>query len=194
MSSELEIEFKNLLTEIEYQKLLRHFQVTSEQCWEQENHYYDTPDFKLKKQHSALRIRILPESAEMTLKTPHQSYLLETTNLLSKETALKIINSEKITPRGDLLTKLNEFNVHEHNLEKKVALTTLRYEKELENGLLVLDKSIYNGKTDFELELEVQDPIAGEQLFEDILSQFAIPKRNTPNKIQRAYKSYFSTD
>lgn len=53
----IEIEFKNMLTKEEYELLLTHFQVGKEDLFEQENHYFDTSDFALKANHSALRIR-----------------------------------------------------------------------------------------------------------------------------------------
>lgn len=189
MSNQMEIEFKNLLTEKEYQQMMAYFHVTDDQCWEQENHYYDTPDFKLKSMRSALRIRILPETAEMTLKTPFQGFLLESTDLISRESALKMTKGEKIIPFGDVLQKLDELDIDKRTLERKMALTTLRYERVWKNGLLVLDKSTYVGTTDFELEYEVQDPIEGEHVFQKLLDQFDIPKRKTPNKIRRAFQA-----
>lgn len=189
MSNEVEIEFKNLLTEQEYTRLMSHFQASKDQCWVQENHYYDTPDLQLKKRHSALRIRVLPQTAEMTLKTPHGPHLLESTEPLSKETAFKIINNKKLVPLGDVAVKLAELGIEERSLEPITTLTTLRYEKQLADGLLVLDKSTYNEQTDFELELEVTDSIIGKRLFHSLLTQFSIPERPTPNKIHRAFNS-----
>lgn len=57
MSETIEIEFKNLLTKVEYEKLLNAFNVKDEQIICQTNHYFDTPDFTLKDLGSALRIR-----------------------------------------------------------------------------------------------------------------------------------------
>ena len=48
MSEEIEIEFKNLLTEKEYQTLLYSFNATENELFTQINSYFDTPDWDLK--------------------------------------------------------------------------------------------------------------------------------------------------
>jgi len=53
---ELEIEFKNLLSEQEYLSLFTHYASTKQPIW-QANDYFDTPDFELRKKGAALRIR-----------------------------------------------------------------------------------------------------------------------------------------
>lgn len=70
MTQQIEIEFKNNLTKTEYTNLLKNLNLSENDCYTQENHYYDTTDWKLKNKHSALRIRLFTSSAELTLKTP----------------------------------------------------------------------------------------------------------------------------
>ena len=48
-----------------------------------------------------------------------------------------------------------DFNILENELKVLGNLTTYRLETEYQNELLVLDKSEYLGKTDYELEFEV---------------------------------------
>ena len=67
MSQNIEIEFKNMLTEDEFHKFLTHFQITSTDFFKQENHYFDTKDFALKEHGCALRIREKKDRFEMTL-------------------------------------------------------------------------------------------------------------------------------
>ena len=50
MSTNLEIEFKNMLSESEYQQLLNQFSIDEEQIWTQKNVYFDTKAFDLKRQ------------------------------------------------------------------------------------------------------------------------------------------------
>lgn len=57
MVQELEIEFKNLLTKEEFHRLADFFQLTEKDFAEQENYYFDTKYFALKKHGAALRIR-----------------------------------------------------------------------------------------------------------------------------------------
>ncbi|WP_368895813.1 CYTH domain-containing protein, partial [Priestia megaterium] len=45
MKQEIEIEFKNIVTKEEFDRLRSHFQLTEDQFVSQENHYFDTPAF-----------------------------------------------------------------------------------------------------------------------------------------------------
>src|SRR5699024_12555003 len=77
-----EIEFKNLLTNDEYLELLdKEFPDDSNQRRKkaiyQTNYYYDTSNKDLKKQNSALRIRITDSMNEMTLKVTNKDFLME---------------------------------------------------------------------------------------------------------------------
>ena len=64
MSTNLEIEFKNMLNVTEYKKLLNEFSINEEQIWTQKNIYFDTPSSQLKKQEAALRIRVKSSTYE----------------------------------------------------------------------------------------------------------------------------------
>ena len=65
------------------------------------------------------------------------------------------------------------------------SLETIRYEKEDEIGLLALDESHYFGKTDFELEVEVEDFEKGKENFLDFLKQHKIDYKPGKSKIAR---------
>src|SRR5688572_17446881 len=96
MSQNIEIEFKNIITKSEFEKLINHFGLVEESFFTQENHYFDTPDFALKNQGSALRIRKKNEKYELTLKQPHPDGLLETNKTLDQRTAEKIFETGEI--------------------------------------------------------------------------------------------------
>ena len=70
MSTNLEIEYKSLLSLAEYDQLKNLF--THVTPVRQTNHYLDSKDFKLRKKKLALRIRTFDKSAEMTLKVPQE--------------------------------------------------------------------------------------------------------------------------
>ena len=70
MSTNLEIEYKSLLSLAEYDQLKKLF--THVTPVRQTNHYLDSKDFKLRKKKLALRIRTFDKSAEMTLKVPQE--------------------------------------------------------------------------------------------------------------------------
>jgi uncharacterized protein YjbK len=187
MEQELEIELKNIVTEKEFQTLTRHFSVTEDQFKSQTNYYFDTQDFKLKKEGCALRIRHKEDTYTFTLKEPHGDGLLESNETLMEDDALQFINGDTIHS-SDLLQHLEEkYGIACSDLSSLGALKTSRYEQSFQSGLLVFDHSMYLGVEDFELEYEVTNRKQGEAEFEALLHEFNIPKRQTRNKIQRFF-------
>ena len=85
MSQELEIEFKNMLTKKEFEKIKSYYQFSSEQFVIQKNHYYDTPSFSLKEKGAALRIREKQQRFVLTLKEPAPVGLMETHQVLAEK-------------------------------------------------------------------------------------------------------------
>lgn len=96
MSQELEIEFKNILEEVEYRQLLTAFSISEDRKIIQENFYFDTPEFSLKGVGAALRIRKKNGICTLTLKQPVKRGLLETHQVLSKEEAEQMLNGGNI--------------------------------------------------------------------------------------------------
>nr|WP_263328319.1 CYTH domain-containing protein [Neobacillus sp. Marseille-Q6967] len=187
MSETLEIEFKNLLTKAEYNRLLKEFNITSEEIFTQENYYFDTPDFRLKELTSALRIRRKKDQYELTLKQPAEVGLLETTQLLSEDEYQSAIHSS-LLPIGVVLDRIIEMGISPNDIEYFGLLKTNRVEFSYINGLLVFDHSFYLTKEDYEVEYESEDYQQGLSVFLQFLDQYAIPKRKTENKIQRFYQ------
>lgn len=187
MNQELEIEFKNLLTESEYSTLLTYFNFAENNFFTQENYYFDTPDFQLKEKSAALRIRMKDAHAEITLKTPQGDHLLETNQTISIEEAEKMIKNKTFVLPDVIQQTLVEINISSSSVHLHTTLKTKRAEKKVERELVVLDQSWYGDQTDYELEVETDDPERGERFFLSVLKQFSIPKRETPNKIQRAF-------
>lgn len=186
MSQNIEIEFKNMLTKDEYEKLMEFFQIKSGDIFSQENHYFDTPDFALKAQGSALRIRYKSGRFVMTLKQPCPEGLLETNQSLTPEEANQAITTGKL-PEGMVKDLVRKMNVPFESLEYFGSLVTERSELPYEGGLLVFDHSYYLNKEDFELEYEVENYAHGEKIFRQFLKEHNIPKRETKNKIYRFY-------
>ncbi|MGP7817253.1 CYTH domain-containing protein [Niallia sp. 01092] len=186
MSQNIEIEFKNMLTKQEYLSLIEYFQIDEKDFFQQENHYFDTSDFLLKQQKSALRIRKKQDAYELTLKQPHKEGLLETNKLLTKEESDIIFQTGKINFEP-FVSILLGMNINPDKICYFGSLTTVRAEKEFGNGLLVLDHSFYLNEEDYELEYEVSDAKEGQVYFEKLLQSCQIPKRKTKNKVQRFY-------
>lgn len=188
MATNLEIEFKNMLTEQEYQQLLNKFSINEEQVWTQKNVYFDTPASQLKKLEAALRIRVKNSTYELTLKTKQAVGLLETNQMITKQD-YQALKYDHILVKGPVYEALESLNVDLNQLQVITDLTTKRAEVPYKEGLLVLDKSFYSDVIDYELEYEVKDYEVGLNHFNELLASHHIPTRPTENKIKRATKA-----
>ena len=186
MSQNIEIEFKNLLTKAEYERILVAFNISDNQIFTQENLYFDTVDFALKNTKSALRIRKKGTDYVMTLKQPREIGLLETNQTLTSEEVSAAIHNGRL-PEGQIKQLVEENNIPFSKIEYFGSLVTNRAEIVYEKGLLVLDHSIYLQQEDYEIEYEVEDYQEGLINFHALLNRFKIPERYTENKVQRFY-------
>ena len=184
MTKELEIEFKNMLTKKEYRRLSEDFAAFHNGPVTQHNHYFDTVDFQLKEQLSALRIRNKSGRFECTLKVPAAVGHYEITDKLTKEQARRMLEMEAFEA-AEVSAALQELNIPSTALKPIGTLTTHRVEFEYLEGLLVIDHSEYNGREDFELEFEVADAESGQERFLNFLKQQEIPNRPAKKKIVR---------
>ncbi|MBO0473995.1 CYTH domain-containing protein [Enterococcus ureasiticus] len=185
MSENLEIEFKTLLSIEEFSRTIDYFQLKEEQFFTQTNYYFDSADFQLKKKHIGLRVRTLPNNAEITLKIPEKVGLLEINDALSIEEAHRIVESATLPNSGNVYNKLTNLGINKDDLRLIGSLTTKRAEIKFPQGLLALDESWYNEQHDFELELEVDDAVNGKRDFLALLDTLTIKESPSPNKIQR---------
>lgn len=187
MSTNLEIEYKSLLSLAEYDQLKRLF--THITPVRQTNHYLDSPDFKLRRKKLALRIRTFDKDAEMTLKVPQEVGNIEYNIALTLDEAHQLLDARDITcgstDLSEICDLLQERDVNLSEITLIGSLTTIRYEQELAIGLCALDKNDYLGHTDFELELEVEDNVQGKKDFFDFLEKNHIEYRFSKSKVVR---------
>ncbi|WP_156288892.1 CYTH domain-containing protein [Oceanobacillus salinisoli] len=188
MAQEIEIEFKNLLTKEEFEKLLYKLPFPKHSV-KQTNYYFETKNFSLKDKGSALRIREKAGKYQLTLKEPHELGLQETHDELTEEEAKQWMNGN-IIPKYNTSKQLKNLGIKLEDLVYYGSLTTERREVTYKDVLIVLDYSTYNKKEDFEFELEAQDKHTGLQTFDALLQEFHIQKKNTPNKIERFFASF----
>ncbi|TWT04841.1 CYTH domain-containing protein [Planomicrobium sp. CPCC 101079] len=188
MTKELEIEFKNMLTQEKYEELLSFFKFQPSNAVTQENQYFDTRDFQLKEKRCALRIRKKSDRYECTLKIPAQEGNFEITDLLTAQEAQNIQHAVSFDAI-EVLQALTEQGIDWKALRPIGTLVTHRIEFEYNGGLLVLDHSLYNGQEDFEVEYEVTDAAAGQQKFNRFLTEHDIPVHPADKKIARFMKA-----
>ncbi|MFC4320630.1 CYTH domain-containing protein [Litchfieldia salsa] len=187
MTQELEIEYKNILTSQEFNHIKNFFNIQNSHFIEQENHYFDTKDFTLKNNQSALRIRVKADRHTLTLKQPQPVGLLETHEPLTTKQVSSLLSGESKI-EGKIYSILQEMGINPELLQYFGSLKTSRAEIPYKNGVLVLDHSFYLNVEDYELEYEVEDAKEGFQHFQDLLAHLKIPTRHTENKIQRFYR------
>lgn len=187
MSTQIEKEFKNLLTKEEYEQLLVHYQLDESAAIHQTNTYYDTDDRQLQSLKMGLRIRTYDDDAELTLKVLLQeNEQLEITDALSLVEANQLISDKKIKNAGHVASMLKKETIDLDRLKPVGQLSTVRHTFSGEGGVYFLDKSYYQDQKDYELEFETEDLEKGLILFNTFLTHHEIKERKTTQKIQRA--------
>lgn len=185
MNQEIEIEYKVLLSETKFNKILITLDFPKEPIT-QTNYYFETPDFKLKKHNSALRIRKKNSDYIVTLKEPHPQGILETHDYISESDFNYAIN-ENVLNAPNCIHQLNKRNISIIDIKYMGFLTTERYEFSKDHLIYVLDKSFYNNKIDYELEIEAPSKTIGLNKFNELISKFNIKKLSPVTKIERFF-------
>jgi|SRR5690625_1506455 len=187
MTQEIEIEYKNLLTKDEFNLLLANLPFPKD-SQTQINYYFETEDLALRSQSAALRIRKKNGDYQLTLKEPHPEGLLETHDFLTEKEAFSWLHGN-IIEKTHVIKQLKNLLIPYEELLYFGKLTTERREVNYKNVLIVLDISSYNGKIDYEFELEAPSKKIGIEVFNDLLQKNDIIIKETPNKIERFFSS-----
>ncbi|HEX6594532.1 MAG TPA: CYTH domain-containing protein [Bacillota bacterium] len=182
---EIEIEFKNLLTKEEYKRLYTALPFPR-RAQTQINYYFDTAQFSLQNEQCALRIRKKNNSYRLTLKEAHEYGVLETHDSLTENIAVQWIQGNVIA-QPNTTKQLNKMSISPEDLRYYGSLTTRRREYKENDLLYVLDHSTYNNREDYELEIEAPCEEVGIRAFHQLLKQYTILKKKTPNKIERFF-------
>lgn len=186
MNEHIEIEYKILLDENTFYRILQDYQSLIQRDYIQVNYYFTNTILQQKKY--MLRIREKDNSFELTLKRPIKNYRLETNVLLTPEEKDDFFSHRPIT--NEIIDLLKEDNINPLELENQFSLKTHRYDIILPEGILSLDENTYCQKHDYELEFEVNDEQEGYQQFLNIIHQYGLDyTKNCPSKIQRVLAS-----
>ncbi|MBU5468512.1 CYTH domain-containing protein [Virgibacillus sp. MSJ-26] len=187
MSQEIEIEFKNLLTKEEFNQI-RTYLSFPDKGIVQTNYYFETKDFSLKNNHAALRIREKSGEYTLTLKQPEGQGLLETHDCLTRVETDEWLSGHPVS-KPHTAKQLADMDIDPSNLIYYGSLTTTRLEYNHKGFIYVLDDSHYNNHSDYELEIEAPSYDVGLTTFNQLLTTLSIPRRKTPNKIERFFSS-----
>src|SRR5699024_3832273 len=139
------------------------------------NYYFEAPDLKHKQINSVLRTREKNSHSIATLKEPHKIGILETQDKLSEDTCQQSIKNN-ILFASNCSKQHKMQNISLDTIKNIYCLTTERYEYKENNLIYVLDKSFYNNKVDYELEIEAPSQEIGSHIFNQLISRFDIKK------------------
>ncbi|SDN20280.1 CYTH domain-containing protein [Alkalicoccus daliensis] len=190
MSQEIEIEFKQLIDEDTFNKMLQFYPVNA--SFKQINHYFETEQMLLKKNGAALRVREKEEELVLTLKQPHETGLLETHQAIGVN-SFHALKEKGLLPQGETTEQLISLCGQMPHLRYLGSLETVRSEADLPEGTLVLDRSDYAGVTDFELEFECTDAEEGKKFFFELLQSWSLTWNEPDNKIARFYRAAYES-
>lgn len=175
MIQNLEIEYKTLLTQKQYQQLMDVFGFP--EPLRQDNYYYDTADHALLRQQAMCRIRNLDNGFLFTYKENHVEGVLE---YEKKLTELSLVDDE-------LIVFFASKDIRVDALALLASSTTFRSVKCDDLGLWCLDRNIFAETTDYELEYEiVLDPDSAFHRYRAVLAQMNIDYQAARPKFLRS--------
>ena len=178
----LEIEFKILINQETYEKIIADYQSKQIDEYSQTNYYLFHDE--LDKRRYSLRIRYKKGKYELTLKTPHDKGLNEYNLDIDEKIKEQIFHHQKVSNK--IFDFLEKENIHCEDLICGSYLTTYRHDIPLDNGLLSIDRNEYNHHVDYEIEFEVCDYEKGLKQFQQIIEPYGfIYKENCLSKIRR---------
>ncbi|GHV98432.1 adenylate cyclase [Lactobacillus nasalidis] len=195
MSKNREIEAKVALDQKSYAAIIAAYPVKSD--FKQSNHYFDLPDWQLKADHSALRIRCFSDRAEETIKVPIQKLQQTYHESLEINDDLTLAQAEQLLKDGrpDLDGSVGKY-LKEHYPDRTDQLRLFSWSKTHRtllagpNGCeLTLDHTSYpDGYQDWEMEIENDSPAAIKEALAEIKRRFSLEVKsaNNQSKIARA--------
>ena len=188
MNEHLEIEYKILLTEEIYEKIVSDYKSAITSIYSQTNFYFTHP--LLSKHKMMLRIREKGIHYELTLKRPYQGHNIETNVALTKQEKDDFINH--LDMHNEIIEILSQYGINYQDLKQEYSLTTVRTDIQLKEGVLSLDKNTYtNQMVDYELEFEVNNQETGYQKFLDIIKPYHLNySHNCESKFKRVLKNH----
>ena len=179
MTKNIEIEFKTVVEKDKYEHLLKTFKLENN-VFKQINYYFDTDDFDLNQKQMVLRIRQKGEYRfKVTLKCQGLQGAFESHIVITKEKAEEMIEHGFKTK--DFFDEIDYF------VEFRASIENYRVSTPYEGGILFLDRCLYCGVEDYEIEYEVNSYDEGKMIFESFLQKHGIELLPTRRKSERAF-------
>lgn len=184
-----DVEFKSLLNEKEYNKLIEYFNGAKSDY--QTNHYFDTKRFSLKALNTSLRVR-QREDYELTFKRK-KGYSTDIKSVIISKEDFKALRETGVVVQEELANDISNL-IKDQKLVNFLSLSTLRHYIPYGSGILNIDKSEYVGITDYEIEFSSKSYHQGKADFIKIISDFGIQYKKSEKKIKRAFNALKNLD
>lgn len=154
MSKNIEIEAKVLIEKDGYDQLVEKFSSVDNKVYRQDNYYIDTPNFDVVENKMGLRVRRKDNGyIEMTVKDKLKEGKLEVNQELSEEQFAGFLAGK--LPSGEVLDYIQKrVPIKLDELKFYAELITYRLDLNYKSSLISIDKSLYNGIIDYEVEAE----------------------------------------
>ena len=154
MSKNIEIEAKVLIEKDGYDQLIEKFSSVNNKVYRQDNYYIDTPNFDVVENKMGLRVRRKDNGyIEMTVKDKLEEGKLEVNQELTEEQFAGFLVGK--IPTGEVLHYIQKrAPIKLDELKCYAILITYRLDLHYKNSLISIDKSLYNGIIDYEVEAE----------------------------------------
>lgn len=186
MSTNLEIEYKRDLVKEEYEKLISNFDASK--IYKQTNYYLDDKNHSISKSKCGLRIRKINDEIELTLKVDKKEGKLEINQQIPN-----ISIKSFIFPDGEVKQYLEtKLGIKIKNIYPLGKLITNRLDIEFKSSLISIDKSEYNGITDYEIECEDNSMEIASCNLNEFLDKYQIKSQSsTGSKLKRFLKTLY---
>lgn len=183
MSRNVEIESKGELKESEYLYLYNKYK--DNDFYLQINNYIDDDNLIIRQKKCGLRIREIKGRYELTLKVSLEVGKLEINQDIDEEIFAKYIDFN-IFPDGEVKEYLINLGVDISKLHILGSLSTYRLDIKYKSSLISIDKSLYNGIIDYEIECEDKDEEISKNNIVSFLKENDIEyKKSKANKLKR---------
>ena len=184
----IEYEARAMISEEQYLQIINYFaKDKTKKSFTNTNTYFDYEDLSLTKNHIVLRSREIDDSNfEITLKIKGDGGDIEIDDSLTSN-ELNDLKENCLIKSKVILQELNKLNIDINRLVKVSELKTERIEIQKEDYLIVIDKNHYNGKIDYNVEIESNSKDAAIERLNETFSPFGVTyKKGYISKSRRA--------
>lgn len=184
MGTNLEIELKAKIDKNEYDFLIQKYDGSG--IYSQINFYLDDSDLTIRQNKCGLRIRKINNDFELTLKVPEGDGKLEINQQINKE-IFNFCRENGVFPNGEVKDYLNQkMHIDTSKISILGKLETDRLDIEFKSSLISIDKSHYNGITDYEIECESNSLTNAKQHLIEFLKENGIEyRKQSDSKLKR---------